>query len=231
VAAGYLNRPELTAERFVTGPGGERCYRTGDLVRLRGNELEYVGRTDHQVKVRGHRIELGEIEAVLRGHPGVADAVVTVAGPPGERHLIGYIVARNENLDVELYLRERLPGYLVPYRWVVLESFPTTANGKIDRAALPEPGVAERVVTPPTSLMEQLVARTWAEVLGVDDIGVHDDFFALGGHSLAATRVMSRLRAALGWAVPARMLFDRPVLADLAAELERATLEHLAGES
>jgi acyl-coenzyme A synthetase/AMP-(fatty) acid ligase len=231
VAAGYLNRPELTAERFVNGPSGERCYRTGDLVRSRGNELEYVGRTDHQVKVSGHRIELGEIEAVLRGHPGVADAVVTVAGPPGERHLVGYVVPRGEHPDVEPYLRERLPGYLVPHRWVVLESFPTTANGKVDRAALPEPGAAQRVVTPPSSLMEQLVARTWAEVLGVDGIGVHDDFFALGGHSLAATRVMSRLRAALGWAVPARTLFDRPVLADLAAELERATLGHLAGSA
>lgn len=231
VATGYLNRPELTAERFVTGPGGERCYRTGDLVRLRGNELAYVGRTDHQVKVRGHRIELGEIETVLRGHPGVADAVVTVAGSPGERHLVGYLVPRGEDPDVEPYLRERLPGYLIPHRWVTLESFPTTANGKVDRAALPEPGAAQRVVTPPSSLMEQLVARTWAEALGLDGISVHDDFFALGGQSLAATRVMSRLRATLGWAVPARMLFDRPVLGDLAAELERATLEHLAGSS
>jgi amino acid adenylation domain-containing protein len=232
VARGYLGRPDLTAERFVTGPSGERCYRTGDLVRWRRRTLEYLGRTDHQVKVRGQRIELGEIEAVLRSHPNVADAVVTVTGPAGEQDLVGYVVPRAPSSESFAgHLRAKLPSYMVPSRWVVLEALPTTANGKVDRAALPAPRENKRATRAPVSLMEQLVVKTWAEVLRVDDIGLEDDFFALGGHSLAATRVAARLREALGWPVPVRALFDRPVLADFAVHLEETMLDHLSAES
>ncbi|MEU8287634.1 amino acid adenylation domain-containing protein [Micromonospora sp. NPDC048905] len=233
VARGYLDRPELTADRFVVGPDGERCYRTGDLVRWHRRTLEYVGRTDHQVKVRGHRIEPGEIEAVLREHPDVADAVVTVAGPATEQHLVGYVVARRDGREAapfEAYLRDRLPDYLVPRRWVVLDAFPTTANGKVDRAALPEPGEAEPTATAPASMMQQLVAKLWTELLHVDGLGLESNFFALGGNSLAATRMVGRLREALGQRVPVRALFDRPVLADFADHVELMMLERLSAE-
>ncbi|MEU2742360.1 amino acid adenylation domain-containing protein, partial [Streptomyces sp. NPDC007095] len=235
VARGYLGASDLTGERFVTGPDGERCYRTGDLVRWRGRTLEYLGRTDDQVKVRGHRIEPGEVEAVLRGHPDVADTVVTVAGPAGGQHLVGHVVPRHGAVlgaaEVEAYLRGRLPEYLVPRRWSVLDAFPTTANGKVDRAALPEPGPAERTASAPMSTMGQLVAKVWAGVLRVDGIGPDSDFFALGGDSLAATRVAGRLHEALGHRVAVRALFDRPVLADFADDMERTMLRRLATET
>ncbi|MDX2702060.1 amino acid adenylation domain-containing protein [Streptomyces sp. PA03-6a] len=234
VARGYLGGSGLTEERFVNGPDGERCYRTGDLGRWHGRTLEYLGRTDNQVKVGGHRIEPGEIEAVLRRHPEVADAVVTVAGPVGERQLAGYVVTRHggrQTAPLEAHLRATLPEYLVPRRWIVLDAFPTTANGKVDRAALPAPGVAGPTAVAPMSAMQQLVARIWAEVLHVDEIGPEGEFFALGGTSLSATRMLGRLRDALGQRVPVRTLFDRPVLADFADEVERTMLERLAAET
>ncbi|MFJ4985269.1 amino acid adenylation domain-containing protein [Streptomyces sp. NPDC088732] len=231
VADGYLHRPELTAERFVTGPGGERCYRTGDLVRWQGRQLEFLGRTDLQVKVRGHRIELGEIESVLREDPGVADAAVVVAGPDGEKHLVGYVVPRTPgHTSFEGHLAARLPDYMVPRRWVLMDAFPTTPNGKTDRAALPEPAEADRPATAPESMMEQLVAKVWGDVLGTDAIGREDDFFRLGGDSFSATRVMGRLREALGQRLPVRALFDRPVLADFAEHVELTMLDRLAAE-
>ncbi|MGW1541291.1 amino acid adenylation domain-containing protein [Streptomyces sp. NPDC002309] len=233
VAHGYTGGRGLTEERFVTGPDGERCYRTGDLARWRGRTLEYLGRTDNQVKVRGHRVEPGEIEAVLLRHPEVADAVVTVAGPVGEQQLVGYVVTRRGGGDTarfEAHLRETLPEYLVPRRWTVLDAFPTTANGKVDRAALPAPVAAQPTAAAPMSAMQQLVARLWAEVLHVDEIGPEGEFFALGGTSLSATRMLGRLRDALGQRVPVRTLFDRPVLADFAAEVERTMLERLSAE-
>ncbi|MGW1726786.1 amino acid adenylation domain-containing protein [Streptomyces sp. NPDC002306] len=231
VATGYLDRAELTAERFVTGADGERCYRTGDLVRRHGRGLEYLGRGDLQVKVRGQRVELGEIEAVLREHPDVADAVVTVAGPAGERHLVGYVVSTaTAHAPFESHLAERLPDYMVPRRWMVLDAFPTTPNGKVDRAALPEPAVAELAADAPMSLMQQVVAKVWAEVLHVDEVAARGDFFALGGTSLAATRMVGRLREAIGQRIPVRAVFDRPVLADFADDVERLMLERLAEE-
>ncbi|MFF4244892.1 amino acid adenylation domain-containing protein [Streptomyces sp. NPDC001822] len=237
VALGYLDRPELTAERFVTGPGGERCYRTGDLVRWRGRHLEHLGRSDLQVKVRGHRVELGEIESVLREHPDVAEAAVTVAGPAGEQ-LVGYVVPRgprtsppaNRHAPFEEHLAGRLPDYMVPRRWVVLDALPTTQSGKTDRAALPAPVEAGRTAAPPESMTEQLVARVWGDVLGSGGIGREDHFFGLGGDSFSATRVMGRLREALGRRIPVRALFDRPVLADFAGHVERTMLERLAAE-
>ncbi|WP_405771548.1 amino acid adenylation domain-containing protein [Actinacidiphila glaucinigra] len=233
VARGYLGGSGLTEERFVTGPDGERCYRTGDLARWHGRTLEYLGRTDDQVKVSGHRIEPGEIEAVLRRHPEVADAVVTVVGPVGGQQLAGYVVTRHggrRTEPFEAHLGATLPEYMVPRRWVVLDAFPTTANGKVDRAALPAPGAAGPTAAAPMSAMQQLVARIWAEVLHVDEIGPEGDFFALGGTSLSATRMLGRLRDALGQRVPVRTLFDRRVLADFADEVERTMLEHLADE-
>ncbi|MFI8007913.1 amino acid adenylation domain-containing protein [Streptomyces sp. NPDC086010] len=231
VADGYRGRPALTAERFVTGPDGERCYRTGDLVRWHGRQLGFLGRTDLQVKLRGHRVEPGEIESVLREHPDVADAAVVVAGTDVERHLVGYVVPRTPgHMWFEGYLADRLPDYMVPRRWVVMDTFPTTANGKTDRAALPPPAEEDRRSTAPESMMEQLMAKVWGDVLGTEAVGREDDFFRLGGDSFSATRVMGRLREALGQRLPVRALFDRPVLAGFAEHVELMMLDRLETE-
>ncbi|WP_344206873.1 amino acid adenylation domain-containing protein [Nonomuraea bangladeshensis] len=222
VARGYRGRPELTAAAFVADPftPGGRCYRTGDLVRWRPDgTLEFHGRRDHQVKVRGYRIELGEIEAVLRE---LADAAVTVAGTDAQAHLVGYVAPETADLAaIERHARSRLPGHMVPRRWVALPALPTLPSGKVDRAALPEPdtGPDPARVAPATDA-ERLVAAVWAEVLERPEVWAGDDFFALGGASFAATRVAARLREMLQLAVPVRLLFDRPVLADFAAALE-----------
>jgi acyl-CoA synthetase (AMP-forming)/AMP-acid ligase II len=225
-ALGYHNRPELTEAAFVPDPfaAGGRCYRTGDLVRRRPDgELVFRGRRDHQLKIRGYRVELGEIEAALRDHPLVTHAVVTVRGSGAEAHLIGYVAGPVTESEVAAHLRVRLPEYLVPHRWVVLDALPTMPSGKVDLNALPEPG-ADRPHVPARSVMEQLVADVWAQILTADRIGVDDSFFGLGGHSLAATRVTGRLRDTLGCAVPVRLLFDHPVLADFAERLERLVI-------
>ncbi|WP_345623706.1 phosphopantetheine-binding protein, partial [Streptomyces ziwulingensis] len=236
VADGYLDAPGETAARFVTGPDGERRYRTGDLARWRGSVLEYLGRNDQQVKIRGHRVEPAETEAVLRGHPGLADAVVTAAGPPDGRYLVGHVVPGPDGVRpaavFETYLRDRLPEHLVPRRWSVLDALPTTASGKTDRAALPDPGPGPAgTAAEPMPAMRRLVARVWAEVLRVERVGPAGDFFALGGDSLAATRVVGRLREALGHRIAVRALFDRPVLGDFADDLERTLLRELAAEA
>ncbi|MFI7426587.1 amino acid adenylation domain-containing protein [Micromonospora sp. NPDC049836] len=233
VARGYRDRDELTVAAFGTDPlRGVRCYRSGDLVRWRDDGvLEFHGRADHQVKIRGNRVELGEVESVLRDAPGVADAVVTVGAGAGEPHLVGYLTPAGVAVErVAERLRGRLPDYAVPHRWVVLDAFPTTATGKVDRAALPAPAVAARPAVAPESAVAELVAVTWAEVLGCGPVGALDDFFGLGGHSLAATKVVGRLRDALGFPIPVRCLFDRPVLREFAAELERIALAALADD-
>ncbi|WP_197093986.1 non-ribosomal peptide synthetase [Nonomuraea sp. SBT364] len=214
VARGYRGLPSAAFTDDPLAPG-ERRYRTGDLARWRDDgTLDFLGRRDHQVKVRGHRIELGEIEAALREL--VADAVVAVHAD----HLVGYLVG-GDAPAVEAALRERLPDYLVPRQWVALDALPTTSSGKVDRAGLPKPDLAAaRAVVPPGSEAELLVAEVWQAVLGVMAAGVHDDFFALGGHSLAAMLVAGRLREALGMEVPVRLLFERPVLGAFAAGLE-----------
>ncbi|RSN15321.1 hypothetical protein DMB42_00140 [Nonomuraea sp. WAC 01424] len=222
VARGYRGRPDLTGTAFVADPftPGGRCYRTGDLARWRPDgTLEFHGRRDHQVKVRGYRIELGEIEAVLRE---LAEAAVTVAGTDAQAHLVGYVAPETADLAaLERHARSRLPGHMVPRRWVALPSLPTLSNGKVDRGALPEPdtGPAPERVAPATDA-ELLVAAVWAEVLERPEIWADDDFFALGGASFAATRVAGRLREMVLVAVPVRLLFDRPVLADFATALE-----------
>ncbi|MBG0819954.1 amino acid adenylation domain-containing protein [Planomonospora sp. ID91781] len=233
VTRGYRGRPELTAAAFVDDPfvPGGRCYRTGDLVRWRPDgTLEFHGRRDHQVKVRGYRIEPGEIEAVLRE---VADGAVAVAGSGAQAHLVGYVVPETADpAAAERHLRSRLPGHMVPRRWVVLPALPTLPSGKVDRRALPEPvddPAAGRVA--PGTDPERLVAAVWSAVLERSPIWADDDFFALGGHSFAATRVVGRLRETLMVPVPVRLLFERPVLADFAAGLEELILTELMNGS
>ncbi|MEA2693948.1 MAG: hypothetical protein QOJ16_3335, partial [Acidobacteriota bacterium] len=230
LARGYLGAPELTAERFlpdVFGGPGERLYRTGDLARHRPDgHLDFLGRADQQVKVRGFRVEPGEVEAVLASHPAVAAAaVVAREASPGDVRLVGYVVARQgdpEPLLPELrrFLAERLPGYMVPAALVPLAALPLTANGKVDRQALPAPGwTAEVDFVAPRTPLEDLLAGIWAELLGVARVGVDDNFFALGGHSLLATRLAARVRATLGVELPLARLFAAPTVAGLAREL------------
>ena len=228
LARGYLNRPELTAERFIPHPWarGERLYRTGDLVRQRPDGVvEYLGRLDDQVKIRGFRIEPGEIEAVLADHPGIREcAVLARRDTPGEIRLVAYAVGQEpRQLRVEelrRHLQGRLPEYMLPSAWVLLDALPLTANGKLDRRALPAPELAGSVAGEepgaPADPVEELLAAVWSEVLGVPRIGIHDDFFSLGGHSLLATQVASRIRDVLGVELPLRRLFEASTIAELA---------------
>ncbi len=230
LARGYLGRPELTAERFIPDPAGgrpgARLYRSGDLGRfLLNGDVEYLGRRDHQVKIRGFRIELGEIEAALAALPGVRQVVVLLREErSGDRRLVAYVVGDVTDEALRRSLRERLPDYMVPAAFVMLAALPLTANGKVDRKALPAPeqaGREENYLAPRTPV-EEVLAGIWAELLGLERVGSADHFFDLGGHSLLATRVMSRLRDAFGVEMPLRDLFVTPRLADLAARVEAA---------
>ncbi|MFM1731539.1 AMP-binding enzyme, partial [Prescottella soli] len=198
-ARGYVSRADLTADRFVADPfgaAGERMYRTGDLVRWNASgELEYLGRTDFQVKLRGLRIELGEIETALLALPEIAQSVVLVKSD----QLVAYVVA-DASLDVaavKAELSRSLASYMVPAVFVVLDAFPLNASGKLDRKALPAPVFEAKAFRAPTTPVEEIVAGVFADVLGVERVGLDDDFFALGGNSLVATQVVSRLGAAL----------------------------------
>jgi amino acid adenylation domain-containing protein len=238
VARGYLGRPELTAERFVpdpfSGEAGARLYRTGDAARyLADGNLEFLGRLDDQVKVRGFRIELGEIEAALRECAGVRDvAVVAREDAPGQRRLVAYVVPDGQPPAINA-LREQLgrtlPEYMVPSAFVSLESLPLTPNGKVDRKALPAPEVTREELgsayVAPRTPEEEMLAELWSQVLGVERVGVHDNFAELGGHSLLATQLMARVREAFQVEVPLRTLFEAPTVAELAkqvAELRRS---------
>lgn len=220
VARGYLNRPALTAQRFLPSPfvAGDRLYATGDLVRHRADGgLDYLGRNDSQVQIRGYRVELGEIEARLAACPGVRDAVVSVTtDATGEPRLVGYYTASVRRLTAES-LRTRLaavlPEHMVPAAYVRVAEWPLTPNGKLDRAALPAPdgtAFATRQYAEPVGPTETALAAIWAEVLGVDRVGRHDNFFALGGHSLLALRVLERMRRH-GLTADVRALFGSPV--------------------
>ncbi|WP_153349207.1 non-ribosomal peptide synthetase, partial [Nocardia aurantia] len=227
LARGYHGRPGLTADRFVACPWvrGERMYRTGDLVRRTpGGALEYLGRNDFQVKIRGFRIELGEIEAVLAGYPGVRRAFVIVrADTRRGDHLIAYLVPESDPIDLDdlrAVVAARLPAYMVPAAFVVLDTIPLTPNGKLDQRALPAPEYRTQAFRAPVTAAERAVAEVFTELLGADRVGADDDFFALGGNSLLATRVVARLGAALSADVPVRWLFEASTVAELAARLE-----------
>jgi amino acid adenylation domain-containing protein len=235
LSRGYLNRPHLTAERFIpnsfSADGGARLYRTGDLARyLPDGAIEYLGRVDQQIKLMGFRIEPGEVEAALSSHPRVKEAVVILTdGPQGHKRLTAYVapdgrvpaLAVDELRDL---VKRRLPEYMAPAAFLFLDEMPLTVNGKIDRRALltlkaPSQEAADSFVSPRTEI-EKLLAGVWEEILGVGRVGAHDNFFELGGHSLLATQVMSRLRTAFGVELPLRCMFDAPTVAGLAAQVE-----------
>ncbi|QSQ26379.1 non-ribosomal peptide synthase/polyketide synthase [Pyxidicoccus parkwayensis] len=236
VGRGYLGRPELTAERFIPHPfsstPGERLYRTGDLVRWRAHgQLEYLGRLDSQVKVHGFRIELGEIESVLATHPAIREVVALAREDvAGDKRLVGYVTPRQgatlEAAQLREYAKGRLPEYMVPSAFVVLEALPLTPNGKVDRKALPAPDFTatrrEGFVAPRTGA-EEMLARLFADVLGLKQVGVHDSFFELGGHSLLATQLVSRVRQAFGRELPLASVFRSPSVAQLAQQLQTAS--------
>jgi amino acid adenylation domain-containing protein len=238
ITRGYHDRPELTAERFVpnpfAGPGeaGTRLYQTGDLARFRpSGSLEFLGRVDHQVKIRGYRIELEEIEAVLGRHPALREvAVAAREDEPGDQRLVAYVVhERGSSLQVSelrAFMAERLPEYMVPAVFVPLDELPLTPNGKVDRRALPAPGSArselQGAYVAPGTLAEEMMADLWADVLGLEKVGVRDNFFELGGHSLLATQLVSRLREAFRVDLTLIWLFEAPTVERLAARVEAA---------
>jgi amino acid adenylation domain-containing protein len=238
VGRGYFNRQALTAETFIpdpfSGKAGERLYKTGDLARyVTGGEVEFIGRLDHQVKIRGFRIELGEIEAVLRQHAGVREAVVLAReDTPGNKRLVAYVLLREQQEDAELttqlrnYLKARLPEHMLPSAFVVLDEFPLTPSGKLDRRALPEPletrpALGETYLTPRTPVEETLTS-IWEGILQISGIGVNDNFFELGGHSLLGTQVISRIRKAFGIELPLRTIFEKPSISEMAESIEAA---------
>ncbi|MET9686096.1 amino acid adenylation domain-containing protein [Streptomyces coeruleorubidus] len=228
LARGYVGRPDLTAERFVPSPFGvgERLYRTGDVVRRREDGvLEYLGRTDTQVKIRGVRIEPDEIASVLSTHQDVRAAVVDVQGAAGSERLVAYVVPRGERSaaprELRAHLAARLPDAMVPARYVTLSELPVTPNGKLDRRALPAPsdedGVQAETYIAPRGATEELVAQVWGDLLGVPKVSAHDDFFALGGHSLLATQAVARVAARLGVELGVRAVFEAPTVKGFAA--------------
>jgi amino acid adenylation domain-containing protein len=266
LARGYLNNPELTGERFIPNPFalphpsvlarkdtgedaacGSRLYKTGDWVRyLPDGNIQFLGRGDSQIKIRGFRVELGEIEAVLRQHSGVREAVVLcVARPegPGEIHspdgdlrLVAYIVPQQERSslvnDLRSFVKEHLPGYMAPSAFVLLDTLPLTPSGKVDRRALPMPGseVERDEYAPPETPLEEKLAQIWSQVLKLEKIGLYDNFFELGGHSLLATQVVYRINKAFQMNLSVRSIFKEPTVAGLALLIEERMIEEIAGQ-
>jgi acyl carrier protein len=236
LARGYLHRPELTAERFGPDPfssePGARLYRTGDLARWLGDgQLEFLGRIDHQVKVRGYRIELGEVEAALLIQPGVREAVVMAhEDGAGGKRLVAYVVmdeGGNPSFgELRKALKVILPDYMLPSGFVQLEELPMLPNGKLDRRALPascqSTPLVEGLFVEPRTPSEKVLAEIWSGVLNLERVGIHDNFFEMGGHSLKATRVMSRVREVFRVELPVRALFESPTVAGLSEIVEKA---------
>jgi hypothetical protein len=232
VSPGYLDRPALTAERFLPDPSrsGGLLYRTGDRGRLRDDgTLDFLGRVDHQVKLRGYRIELEEIESVLAAHPAVGEAAVAIH----DERIVAYLTTEDANPASPEALGEHLaaalPDYMVPSRFVGLEAMPRLPNGKIDRRALPPPegprSDPDRPLSPPRTAVERIMAGIWAETLELDEVGIDEDFFELGGHSLLAAQLFARLRDVLRLDAPLRSLFDNRTIEALARELTRDPAE------
>jgi amino acid adenylation domain-containing protein len=237
LARGYLNRPELTAEKFITDPfrknGTARLYKTGDIARYRADgKIECLGRADSQIKLRGHRIDLGEIESTLRKFSGVQDALVAMhENAAHEKNLFAYLIcASGASLDsdeLRRFLKEKLPDYMVPSGFVTLEKFPMTPNGKVNRNALPKPETTDRTaqtVIEPRTPVEKSLVEIWREVLRAERVGVEDNFFEIGGHSLLAMQMMSRARKVLGVEISLREIFEAPTISALAKILERKTV-------
>jgi len=234
LARGYLNHPELTEQKFIPNPFTKnpeaRLYRTGDLGRfLPDGNVEFLGRADNQVKIRGVRIELGEIESVLRTHPAIHDAVVAVSGAGGDERLIGYVVPNDSApavSELRRFVQDQLPNYMVPGSFMMLETLPLLPNGKVDRRALPAPDQAhpdnDRAHMAPRNPMEEKLAGIMAEVLKLECVGIHDNFFELGGHSLLGVQVMARVRKVFQVELPLRSLFKEPTVAGLCLEIEKA---------
>ena len=241
VTRGYLNRPELTQQRFISNPfaevEGSRLYRTGDLARyLPNGELEYLGRIDNQVKIRGFRIELGEVEGLLAQHPAVWENLVIIReDEPGDKRLVAYVVLKVEQSatvpELRQFLGNQLPSYMIPNAFVLLESLPLTSNGKIDRRALPKPDLdstqLEKFVAP-RSPIEEMLAQIWTQVLKIEQVGIHDNFFELGGHSLLATQLVSRIRNLFKVELPLRELFTNATVAQLGRSLQQLQQQDIA---
>jgi acyl carrier protein len=232
-----VGRPALTAERFTADPfttSGGRLYRTGDRARwLPGGTLEFLGRADGQLKVRGHRVEPGEVEAALAAHPAVSAAVVTAHGAGEDRRLAACLVPADSRAglppvtELREHLAARLPAHMIPGTYTELAALPLTPNGKVDRTALPDPdpdrtGLDPGRYTPPATPLQEQLAGIWQQILGRARVGIHDSFFDLGGHSLLATKAVSRIRDAFGVDIPLAELFERPTIADTATAIEAA---------
>jgi amino acid adenylation domain-containing protein len=240
VARGYLNRPELTAEKFTPDPfsikPGACLYRTGDMARYKSKgDIEFLGRLDHQVKIRGYRIELREIEATLGSHPAVQASVVTAEGEGEKRRLLAYVVPDKRpgpsSVELRNHLKAKLPEYMIPSMFVEMNALPLMPNGKVDRLALPIPEQnrpdAESSFLAPRTPVEELLAEIWSEILNVERIGIRDNFFDLGGHSMLATQLISRVRSNLQVEVPLRVLFEAPTVEGLAVAVIAALAEKL----
>ncbi|HEX7956271.1 MAG TPA: phosphopantetheine-binding protein, partial [Pyrinomonadaceae bacterium] len=232
VARGYLKRPDLTAEKFVPHPfaaePGARLYKSGDVARYQPDgQVEFLGRVDQQIKIRGYRLEPGEVEAAIKRMPGVREAVVVAREDvPGEKRLLAYFTAESDVSVNELrrHVKECLPEHMIPSAFVWLEALPLTPSGKVDRRVLPAPDRVrpelENEYEPPQTPVEEELCGIWSRVLGLERIGVNDNFFALGGHSLLAVQVMSRVQEALQLELPLRLLFEFPTVAQLSAAIE-----------
>ncbi|MBF0120607.1 MAG: AMP-binding protein [Desulfobacterales bacterium] len=226
LARGYLNRPDLTRERFIETSFG-RLYKTGDLGKfLSDGDIEYLGRTDNQIKLRGFRIELGEIEAAFVSHPNVREAAVIVCNDSlSQKHIVAYLVLNrviDNPKELPDFLKSKLPDYMVPDSFVFLDKLPMTPNGKVDRNDLPKPdnfGIVSGYVAPQTET-EKLLSDMWKEILDRKQVGIYDNFFEIGGHSMSATLFVSRLRAKKNIDVKVRSLFEYPVLKDFSEYID-----------